>query len=361
MLPSTEMGKPVVYGQGGRLALILVALAASACVGVPGDNPDAGMRPDADPLAPDAAPWADGAPPIELPDISFDHYHSQEEIAAYLRAVAAAAPGLVSFEVIGASELGREVAVVAINATGLADPPAMYANGTHHGDEKCGTETALALIDHLLRYRDDGEVSELLSGYAIYVQPLVNPDGHATDSRGDAYGRDPNRDYLIPGGVAEEAFQLVETRLVRDLHLRVGFRASIAYHGGTTGILWPWGFSYDETDDHDLMHTLAKICALASGIDRYFQSVELYPAEGEYSDWAYMADGTFSITFEIDDRKSPPTSQLPALVDDTVAGSVAFMDAVRRHDNGELVIEPESKVNFGIAGRTLIVNGEKRE
>jgi hypothetical protein len=243
----------------------------------------------------------------------------------------------------------------------LDDAPAMYANGTHHGDEKCGTETALALIDHLLRYRNEGEVRQLLSGYVIYIQPLVNPDGHATDSRGDAYGRDPNRDYLIPGGDADEAFQLVETRLVRDLHLRVGFRASIAYHGGTTGILWPWGYSYDETEDHDLMHTLAKICALASGLDRYFQSVELFPANGEYSDWAYMADGTFSITFEIDDRKTPPAGRLAALVEDMVAGSVAFMDAVRRHDAGELVIETESKVNFGVAGRTLIVNGEKRE
>ncbi len=341
----------------------MLALGASACVGVPGegDDTDAGSAlADADLAELDAGPLADAAV-IDFPDISFDHYHSQEEIAAYLRAVAEAAPGLVSFEVLGASELGREVAVVAIDATGLDNPPAMYANGTHHGDEKCSTETALALIDHLLRYRNDGEVAQLLSGYAIYIQPLVNPDGHATDSRGDAYGRDPNRDYLIPGGDPDEAFQLVETRLVRDLHLRVGFRASMAYHGGTTGILWPWGFSYDPTDDHDLFYTIAKICALASGFDRYFQSVELFPAEGEYSDWAYMADGTLSITVEIDDRKTPPVSQLAAIVDEMVGGSVAFMDAVRRHDAGELVIETESKVNFGIGGRTLIVNGEKRE
>ncbi len=342
---------------------VLVALGAGGCVGEPSEvtGVDAGDSLDAWGAQTDAAPLVDSAPPIELPELGFDHYHSQEEIAAYLRAVADAAPGLVQFEVLGESALGREIAVVAIDATGMDDPPAMYVNGTHHGDEKCGTETALGVIDYLLRHRDEGEVYELLSSYAVYVQPLVNPDGHAADQRGDAYGRDPNRDYLIPGEAEDQAFQLVETRLVRDLHLRVGFRASIAYHGGAEVIMWPWGYSYTHTDDHDLFYTLAGIGAAAGGLDSYYQSVQMFPAQGEYSDWAYMAQGTLSITFELDDVKEPPVARLAALVEVRVEGSVAYLDAVRRYDAGELEIVPEAKIQFGRAGRPVILDGVKPE
>jgi hypothetical protein len=355
-----------------RLALILsvALLPLIACVGeIEGyasfeDGADAGpgapdsaiAQPDAPlPLPPDAAQA------IELPDISFDRYHTQEEIAAYLRAVAEAAPSLTTFEVLGESEQGREIAMLIIDATGEPDPPVIYANGTHHGDEKSATQSTLAIIDHLLRNREDPTIAGILSMYAVYVQPLVNADGHAMDQRGDAYGRDPNRDYLIPGRDEADAFHMVETRLVRDLHERVPIHASMAFHSGVTVILWPWGYTYDATDDHDLFHTLVKPSAEAMGIDSYYQSVELYPAEGEYSDYAYMAHGTLSLTMEVSTAKTPPTSQIEEIVNRSLRGTVAFMDAVRSWDLGELPIEPEMRVHFGIRGPVPIIDGQKLE
>ncbi len=350
------------------LALLGAALGAGGCVIDLGGDSSTGDV-DASPVAPDAAveQWdsallpPDADVPVVLPEIDFDHYHSQEEIADYLRAVADAAPGLARFEVLGESSQGREIAVLAVNATGQPDPIAMYVNGTHHGDEKCGTETALALIDRLLRHRAEPPIAGLLGDYAIYVQPLVNPDGHAMDRRGDAYGRDPNRDYLIPGRDESDAFQLVETRLVRDLHERVGFHASIAYHGGVESILWPWGYTYEHTADHDLFYTLAKQDAEAMSFDTYYQSVELFPAEGEYSDFAYMTEQTLSITAEISEVKTPSEPNLQGVIDRALDGTIAYLTAVRAWDRGELPLETEARVHFAARDRVLVVDGEKLE
>jgi len=144
-------------------------------------GPDASVGPSADasvgPLS-DAGAGADAAPPAALPDLNFDHYHSLDEIGAYLRAVAAARPGTTSFTVLGQSAQGREVAYVVINATGRTSPPALLANGCIHGNEKPATEVALALIDHLLRQPNDPDVESILGAYSVYVLPVVNPDGH---------------------------------------------------------------------------------------------------------------------------------------------------------------------------------------
>lgn len=365
----------MTYGSRARwwlaslLTLLVAAGSTGGCVVDLGDHGPHDEGTDASPSLSDASGGhTDALPlppdayvPIDLPAISFDHYHSQEEIADYLRAVADAAPNFTRFEVLGESSQGREIAVLVIDATGEEDPPALYANGTHHGDEKCGTEAALALIDYLLQHRADPDIAALLEAYAVYVQPLVNPDGHANNQRGDAYGRDPNRDYMIPGRDESEAFQLVETRLVRDLHDRVDIRASIAYHGGVEVILWPWGFTYDHTADHDLFNTLAKEGADAMGFDSYYESVELFPAEGEYSDFAYMSSQTLSITAEISEVKTPSTSDLATIVDRARRGSIAYLEAVRAYEAGELALEPEAYVHFGARGRVTIVDGEKRE
>jgi len=127
------------------------------------------------------APAASGAG--QAPLIAFDHYHSVEEIEAYLEAAADRYSTLVTLHQIGESRGGRRLLAVDINnpATGAAeDKPGFYVDGNIHGGELLGGEGALHFIDTLLRgYGSDPVITEIIDTTAIYVVPNVNPDGRA--------------------------------------------------------------------------------------------------------------------------------------------------------------------------------------
>jgi len=321
-------------------------------------DPDGGILPQPDATIPERP---DAAPPTPLPAISFDHYHSQSEIADYLRAVADARPQTVTFEVLGQSYEGREMAYVVIDATGMANPPTIFVNGTHHGDEKSSTESTLAIIDYLLSEQSDPDVATVLGSYAVYVLPLVNPDGHAADTRGDVFGRDPNRDYAGPARSESESFHIQAIQNIRQLQEAAQFRAALAYHAGLTEVIWPWGHSGAQTDSDSVFHTLAQTCAGAMDFDRYLQAYYEYPALGDYCDYAYWKHGTLAVTVEISYSKTPSTSSLPHIADIATRGAVAFMKAVYDLDHSALSIVPETTRHYGSVGSLPVVNGERLE
>ncbi len=271
--------------------------------------------------------------------ISFDQYHSQFEINFYLRLVAIRYPRIVSFAKLGQSEQGREISYIIISKKLPKNKPAIYFNGTHHGNEKASTEGILGLIDYLLRNRNTPEVSELLENYAIYLQPLVNPDGHASDSRLDSTGQDLNRDYSNPEKSDEDSFEAVETRLVKNLSDQVKFRAAVAYHSGMKAVLWPWCYSGNHTGHNDLFYTLSKISALAMGSTYYKQSYDDYPTSGEFIDYLYMAHQTLAVTFEVVKKWTPDPEVIPSVVNNSVNAAMAFMTALSDYDKGTLVLE----------------------
>ena len=191
----------------------------------------------------------------KLPTISFVAYHDQPQIENYLQAVASAFPAIATYKVLGQSAQGRDVPYLIINATCQANPPAVFANGTHHGDEPSSTESVLAIPDYLLRNSTtDASVRSLLETYAFYVLPLVNPDGFALDTRENAAGLDINRDYSYPERSDADSFQTVEAQLMKSLQESVGFHAAIAYHSGAQEVLWPWCYTGDCHTRRQLLH-----------------------------------------------------------------------------------------------------------
>lgn len=344
-----------------RTASLLIFLAGCAAEWRPSGELDAGGSADAtSPAAADGAPAAPDAPWLPLPALDFDDYHSQADIAAWLRAVADARPGLARFEVLGASQEGREIAVLVIDATGRAGAPAVLALGTHHGNEKSSTEAPLALADHLLRHPDDPAVRDILDQYVVYVLPLLNPDGHAADTREDAQGRDPNRDYAYPERSEADSFDQPETGLVRDLHAAAPFRGALAYHSGIEEIIWPWAYTGDASPHADQLATLAHAGCDAMGFDRCLQSYWDYPTEGEYIDFAYWKHGTLAFTVEVSTDPTPSASQLATVVARSVDGSMAVLTALHALDQGTMMAVPAGPPRHGTA-RPRIVDGERQE
>src|SRR5687768_9605446 len=87
--------------------------------------------------------------------IDFDRYHTHEEINSYMSQLAAEHPDLVKYQFMGYSARGREIAYVTVAKGDPEALPALYMNGTHHGDEKSSTEGILGLIDYLVTNRND--------------------------------------------------------------------------------------------------------------------------------------------------------------------------------------------------------------
>jgi len=64
---------------------------------------------------PAVPPGQDPIPAVALPPIQFDRYHTQQEIASYFQAVAAALPDLAKVQVLGKSQQGRDVFCLVLN------------------------------------------------------------------------------------------------------------------------------------------------------------------------------------------------------------------------------------------------------
>jgi predicted deacylase len=277
--------------------------------------------------------------------LTFDRYHSQTFISQYLRQVAKTYPEIAQFRRLGKSQEGREIALLVLSQDPHQDKPAIYLNGTHHGNEKASTEATLGMIHYLVTKRHDLTIRHLLQRYAIFIQPLVNPDGHARNSRFDARGRDPNRDYAHPERPADDAFNLVETRLVRQLLRQHRFIGSAAYHSGVEAVLWPWCYSRQPSADHQVFRSLGRIIAEAMAIPQYTQSYYDYHTEGEFIDYAYMQHGTYAMTFEVSEALNPRLSDLSRIVNRAIRGTLAFMSSLNSLNRNQVEVTQKSPTN----------------
>jgi hypothetical protein len=304
-----------------RSIALFVCIALSACA-VTADETETATA--------NAAATAD----ITFHDLSFGQYHSQDAIKTYLSNAATAHPGLVTFTKLGTSRQGREIDAIAVSHKDPTTVPSIYFNGTHHGDEWSSTEGILGLADYLITHHDEPAVKSTLDNYAIYLQPLVNPDGHNARTREDSQGNDPNRDYEYPGGSASAAYRLPEIKLVRDLVAKIKPRGAAAYHSGIEEVIWPWCYTSHEAPNAEAVSTAGKMVADAMGFDRYLQSYDDYPTTGEFIDFTYSKYGTLSLTFEVSTAKTPSASTLDGIVKNSVKGALTFIDAIKAVDSG---------------------------
>ena len=273
----------------------------------------------------------------KLPTIDFLAYHDQLQIEAYLQSVAAAVPAIAQYKVLGQSVQGRKIPYLVINATCQTSPPAVFSNGTHHGDEPSSTESVLAIPDYLLRgSTTDASVRSLVEAYAFYVLPLVNPDGFALKTRENANRADINRDYSYPERSDADSFKTVEAQLMKSLQESVGFHAAIAYHSGAEEAIWPWCYTADATADDAFFNAAGKKAALAMNFTVFQQSYDDYPTQGEYIDFAYWRSHSLAATFEVSNDKTPSVAALASVVDGACKGTVAWIQAVSDHDQGRL-------------------------
>jgi hypothetical protein len=115
--------------------------------------------------------------------LTFDHFYDGPGVVQAIQQLHRAHPELTELRVLGKSEEGRDIWLLVINnrETGQdIDKPAVYVDGTIHGNEIQATEVCLYLAHYLLsNYGTNPVVKDLVDTRAFYIVPIVNVDNRA--------------------------------------------------------------------------------------------------------------------------------------------------------------------------------------
>ncbi|MBI5630385.1 MAG: zinc carboxypeptidase [Elusimicrobia bacterium] len=261
-------------------------------------------------------------------------YHNYARLQEELKAIAAAAPDLVSSFSIAKSLRGRDLICLRFNASererAPSDKPGIAFMGTHHAREHLSTEVPLLLAKYLAENRQKPDIKRLLDSRDIYIIPMVNPDGveydihdgnyhmhrkNMRDSGNGAVGVDLNRNYGFhwgEGGASSNPasdiyrgpspFSEPETVAIKNfVESRANLRILLSYHTFSELILYPWGHTYDPIDEGPALAAYQSMAQAMGRMTGYKpeQSSELYIASGDTTDWAWGTRGIFSFTFEL--------------------------------------------------------------
>ena len=167
--------------------------------------------------------------PLKWGEIDWQHYHTNDEINYFLRLWAERHPDIVQLYQVGESFGGVPIWQLTLTnrKTGKdSDKPAAFFEGGRHSGEITATESAFYLAWYLItNYGKDEAVTKLLDRKAIYVKPVVNPDGSemyrltAQSNRSTVRPHDTDRDGLLDEDPGED---LDGDGYVRDMRKFVG-------------------------------------------------------------------------------------------------------------------------------------------
>jgi hypothetical protein len=140
-------------------------------------------------------------------EMDFAHYHTYDEVCAFLRKWASEYAHLVDLYSVGKSFEGRDIWQITITNKSMGkdtDKPAMFIEGNRHSGEVTAAESALWFAWHILtNYGSDPAITKLVDTKAIYVRVKNNPDGSelylntAQSNRSTVRPYDDDRDGLL--------------------------------------------------------------------------------------------------------------------------------------------------------------------
>ncbi|GAA2038677.1 M14 family metallopeptidase [Nocardiopsis rhodophaea] len=290
---------------------------------------------------PDAG--ASGAPGLQDFPPSDSDFHNFDELTEVVDTTVADHPDIAKKYVIGSSYRGRDIMAVKIsgNVETDEDEPEVLFTHSQHAREHLTVEMAVYLLGLFTdEYGRDREITDYLNSREIWILPNLNPDGSEYDivtgsyrhwrknrqpnPRTSAVGTDMNRNWDYnwgccggssgwPGsqtyrGASPESAP--EVRAVADfvrgriVNGEQQITVAIDWHTYSELILWPYGYTYDETgpgmtpDDYNTHAELGRLMARTNGYTPE-QSSDLYITDGTINDWLWGEQRIFNYTFEM--------------------------------------------------------------
>ncbi len=293
-------------------------------------------------------------------------YHDYAEVTALLASYAETYPDLTRLISLGQSVQGRELWAILITDNpdvDEAEPEFKYVS-TIHGDEPVGTEMTLMFIDRLLTdYGADARITGIVDETAIWVVPVMNPDGLENGTRFNAHAIDLNRAFpqygddfsgtWFDGEDDDAAGREPEVRHVMNWTLENSFVLSANLHTGSLVVNYP----YDSDDVPSGSYAISPDDALHREISlRYAEHNESiynnpefdqgitngsdwYAITGGMQDWNYRFAGVNETTIEIAVPKRPHYSTLPDYWAENEESMLSYLESVHMGVRGVVTDE----------------------
>lgn len=316
------------------------------------------------PLAPQRAPVAAAAKPRKVPN----HYKKLADIYHRIYRLARTYHQIIVVDTIGYSST-FQIPLLAVKLTDrpylVEDEPAVLFSGLHHAREPVGTLMCLQILEQLAStYRSDPIATAAIDELAIWVVPVVNPDGYKylydndltfpwwrknlrdndLDGKFDPVidGVDLNRNYDFnwhEGGERNPAswfyrgaypFSESEIQALKKLATEQNVFAGLSFHTYGELVLFPWG-NYFKPPDQDLILHIAY--ALASRMKRLSASgvygvLPLNGRVGQSSVWMYGKLRAIDYIVELGDEHFPDARTTQSIIEQAYRGVRTFLELI---------------------------------
>jgi carboxypeptidase D len=285
---------------------------------------------------------------------ALSEYPHYEQICAKLLDTAARYPLFCRPSFVGKSVQGREILALRLSlAPDGAEVPELLIAGGIHGDEPPGTEMIMRLLQHLCEQAETEAVQHILQNCVLWLMPLMNPDGLAAGTRGNANNADLNRNFpdgAILGGdilgtlAAGSSLRLgglqpEQVAIMRWLSAQ-RITAALHLHTGALKVCYPYGnylnnLSEAISPDDEAFRELSSLYAGLNGDmseSHVINAAAWYPVVGELADWQYRFLGTLPLTVELvgpDTNKAPAYSTMETLWDANRPALLGWIEEIR--------------------------------
>jgi len=281
-------------------------------------------------------------------------YHSYATLTDELSAYAEAHTDICRLHTLGQSVQGRELWAVLItdNPDDEEDEPEFKYIAAIHGDESLSAEMCLYFIDLLLKeYGQDNRITNLINSTAIWIVPLMNPDGLERNTRRNAAGVDLNRNFplltdssgnIFSGEPMDDATRQPEVRHIMNWTVENSFVLSAGFHTGALLVCYPYGYNEQmsavdtPTPDDLLFEEISRRYSMnnlpmwnsSQFSDGIINSARWYPVIGEMADWNYRYASCNEVTIELSNNFRPSATQIPTFWSNNSESMLSFLEEV---------------------------------
>ena len=305
-------------------------------------------------------------------------YHTYSEVMVALDSMHALYPSITTSKI----DIGHTLEDSVIWAFKISDnpdvdedEPEVFYNSLIHAREPAGMEVLLYFMWYLLdNYGTDPQVTHLVDDRELWFVPVFNVDGYCYNEYtypggggmwrknrrpcdGDSgvdlicnwgymwgyddIGSSPYCYHLSYRGL--EPFSEPATQVIRDFKLTRNFVMCMDNHAYGEWLLYPWGYEYLYTPDHQLFVAITESMAVFNGYtpSTVWEAMHL-TANGSAFDWQYAELGIIAVAPEIGTQNDgfwPPAFRIHVLCQSQLQPNLLWAELA---DNPRKILPPHA-------------------